>query len=86
MIRTQIYIPDDKYNELQLMASLGMGTFSALIREGIDEVIKKRKRVKILRKFDAIKDFSNLLKGGDKNLSKNIDHFLYVEPYENKIK
>ncbi len=83
MIRTQVYIPDDKYNELQLMVAMGYGTFSELFREGIDEVIKKKK-VKKVKKFDALKDFAGLLKGGPKDLSRNMDYYLYDEPYQNK--
>jgi len=83
MIRTQVYIPDDKYNELQLMVAMGYGTFSELFREGIDEVIKK-KRIKKTKKFDALHDFAGMLKGGPKDLSKNMDYYLYDEPYKNK--
>lgn len=83
MIRTQVYIPDDKYNELQLMVAMGYGTFSELFREGIDEVIKKRKNKKV-KKFNALRDFAGMLKGGSKDLSKNIDYYLYDEPYQNK--
>ena len=86
MIRTQVYIPDDKYNELQLMVAMGYGTFSELFREGIDEVIKK-KRIKKSKKFDPWRDFIGMGgKGGPKDLSKNMDYYLYVEPYENKKK
>ncbi|MBP7859746.1 hypothetical protein KA001_02180 [Patescibacteria group bacterium] len=83
MIRTQVYIPDDKYNELQLLVAMGFGTFSELFREGIDEVIKK-KRPKTTKKFDALRDLAGSLKGGPKDLSKNIDYYLYDEPYKNK--
>ena len=81
MIRTQVYIPDDKYNELQLMTAMGHGTFSELFREGIDEVIKK-KRSKQPKAFDPLKDFAGILKGGPKDLSKNMDYYLYDEPYQ----
>ncbi|EKE05759.1 MAG: hypothetical protein ACD_19C00182G0087 [uncultured bacterium] len=85
MIRTQVYIPDDKYNELQLMVAMGHGTFSELFREGIDEVIKKRKKIKT--KFDPWKDFVGQgKKGGPTDISANMDYYLYVEPYLNKKK
>ncbi len=83
MIRRQVYIPEDQYNELQLMSAMGYGTFSELFREGIDEVIK-RKKVKKTKKFDALRDFAGILKGGPKDLSKNMDYYLYDEPYQNK--
>lgn len=81
MVRTQIYLPDEEYKELQLLTLTGEDSFSDLIREGVRSVIKKRK-VKGNRKFDPFKDFGNLLKGGGKDLSSNIDYYLYEEPYE----
>jgi hypothetical protein len=87
MIRTQVYIPDEQYTELQLMVAMGIGTFSELIREGIGEVIKKKKNVKNLKKFDPWKDFVGKgLKGGLTDVSSNHDYYLYVEPYEKKKK
>ena len=83
MIRTQVYIPDDKYNELKILSAMGYGTFSELFREGIDEVINKKKAKKV-KKFDALKDFAGSLKGGPKDLSKNMDYYLYEEPYQKK--
>ena len=65
MVRTQVYIPDDQYNELKLLAAVGEGKFSDLIREGINEVIKKRKINKI-DKSDPWKDFVGAAKGGPK--------------------
>lgn len=86
MVRTQVYIPDEQYNELKLMVAVGEGKFSDLIREGINEVIKKRK-VKKVSNFDPWKDFIG--KGGrsgPKDLSKNLDYYLYIEPYKEKKK
>ncbi len=65
MIRTQVYIPEEQLNELKLLTAMGYGTFSELFREGINEVIKKKK-VKKARKFDPWKDFVGMLKGGPK--------------------
>lgn len=45
MIRTQIYLPEDLYNQLQLLSKTGRGSFSQLIREGASLVIKKRRKV-----------------------------------------
>lgn len=86
MIRTQVYIPEDQYNELKLLTAMGYGTFSELFREGLDIVIKK-KTTKKIKKFDPWKDFIGKGgKGGPKDLSKNMDYYLYVEPYEKKKK
>jgi len=65
------------------MVAMGHGSFSELFREGIDEVIKK-KRNKKAKKFDALRDFAGILKGGSKSLSKDMDYYLYVEPFKNK--
>jgi len=42
MIRTQVYIPDDQYNQLKLLAATGDYRFSDLIREGVEIVIKTK--------------------------------------------
>ncbi|OGM12121.1 hypothetical protein A2Z22_03460 [Candidatus Woesebacteria bacterium RBG_16_34_12] len=82
MIRTQVYLPEDLYNELKLLASTGKKTFSQLIREGVEVVVKRKKKRK--KKFGE--GFIGAIKGGPKDLSKNIDYYLYVEPYEKKEK
>lgn len=87
MIRTQVYIPDDRYKELQLLVATGEGKFSDLIRAGIDEVIRKKRGAKKTKKFDPWKDFIGKgPKGGPKDVSSRLDYYLYVEPYENKNK
>lgn len=84
MTRTQIYLPDEDYKELQFLALTGEDSFSDLIREGAKHVIQKKKINKKDKKFNAVNDFGSLLKGGDKDLSSKIDYYLYVEPYKNK--
>lgn len=84
MVRTQVYIPDEQYNELQIMVAMGYGNISELIREGVDSVIQSKKRIKKVSKFDPLKDMAGMLKGGPKDLSKKIDYYLYDEPYQNK--
>lgn len=85
MIRTQVYLPDEQYKDLQMLVALGKGNFSQLIREGVDEVIKKKKGAKKVKKFDPWKDFIGKgPRGGPKDLSSKIDYYLYVEPYEKK--
>ncbi len=82
MIRTQVYIPDDLHRELKLLVATGNDNFSTLIREGIELVVKKKTKKK--RKFNVWRDFIGTMKGGPKDLSKNIDYYLYVKPYEKK--
>ena len=82
MIRTQIYLPDDLYNDLKLLASSGEKNMSQLIREGAKLVVIKKNRIK--KKFDPWKEFIGKGKDGPKDLSTNLDHYLYDEPYKNK--
>lgn len=84
MVRTQVYIPDEQYSELRIMVAMGYGNISELIREGVDNVIQSKKRIKKGSKFDPLKDMAGMLKGGPKDLSKKIDYYLYDEPYQNK--
>jgi hypothetical protein len=42
MTRTQIYLPDEQHLTLHQIAKAGNTSFSQLIREGADLVIKKR--------------------------------------------
>lgn len=83
MVRNQVYFREDQDKELRLMAAVGEETFSELVRKGADIMIKMRKNKKNI-KFDALKDFAGLLKGSPKDLSKNMDYYLYDEPYKNK--
>ncbi|MBI3576897.1 hypothetical protein HY086_02590 [Candidatus Gottesmanbacteria bacterium] len=50
MIRTQVYIPDDLYTELKLLANIRKVNFSSLIREGAEKVVsaKRPKKKKLL--------------------------------------
>lgn len=85
MIRTQVYLPEDIYEDLKLLARSGKVNFSQLLREGASEVIKKKKKAK--GKFDPWREFVGAGgKGGPKDLSSKIDYYLYVKPYENKKK
>lgn len=75
MLRTQVYLPEELHQELMLLAKSTGVNFSSLIREGAQEVINK-KRIK--QKKAPLK----LLLGagsrkGPKNLSKEINRYLY---------
>ncbi len=43
MIRTQVYIPDELYNSLRLLSLEQGSNISILIREGAEEVIRKKR-------------------------------------------
>lgn len=44
MIRTQVYLPEDLHIDLKLLAKQGKTNYSSLIREGVKEVIKKKRK------------------------------------------
>lgn len=70
MIRTQVYLPEDIYEDLRLIAATQKVNFSQLIREGAKKVIKaKTKPVK----KDSWKEFAGALKTGPKDLSLRIN-------------
>ena len=83
MIRTQIYLPDDLYKDLKFLAAISGKKFSDLVREGARIVVSKRKNK---GKKDPWKSFIGMIKGGPKDLSSNLDYYLYIEPYEAKKK
>lgn len=65
-----MYIPDDLHRDLMLLAKQEGVNFSGLIREGAEEVKKKRmKRFKV----DDWRDFVGALKYGPKDLSTRIN-------------
>ena len=65
MIRTQVYLPEDLYNEVKLLSLSGEGSFSDLLRDGLRTVVKtKRKNKK--NNFAAWKSFVGAAKGGKK--------------------
>ncbi len=76
MIRTQVYIPDDLYRELRLLAQTSGKNISELLRESATEVIKKN-QIRKDKKKKWGQGFIGAGKGGPKNLAKNIDRYLY---------
>jgi len=70
MIRTQVYFPDDVYEDLRLISRTHKVNMSQLIREGAKKVIKDRTK---LAKSDDWKEFAGALKTGPKDLSKRIN-------------
>lgn len=75
MIRTQIYLPEDLYNDLKLLAATKKKNFSDLIREGAREVIRKKRA----SKKKNWKKFIGVIKGGPKNAASKIDYYVYGE-------
>jgi hypothetical protein len=42
MIRTQVYLPEELYNDVKLLSLSGEGNFSDLLREGLKTVVKAK--------------------------------------------
>lgn len=74
MIRTQVYIPEDLHRDLMLLAKQEGVNFSKLVREGVEEVRKKRTKAK---KNDWREFVGAGGRGGPKDLSSKIDYYLY---------
>jgi len=85
MTRTQLYLPENQYEELKRLASLRRQTFAALMRELIEEKLNEGKKLKGKQKQkNALSVILNSLpiieklKGGKiKDLSIHHDEYLY---------
>lgn len=44
MIRTQVYLPNELHTELHRLAKVHDTSFSQLVRDGVQEVVRKKKR------------------------------------------
>lgn len=77
MIRTQVYIPEDLHRDLKLLANTERVNYSTLIREGVKEIIQKRRRRKVKKEWG--KGFIGAYKGKVKtNAVKDIhDYYRY---------
>lgn len=73
MIRTQVYLPDELYHDLKLLAATGNENFSGLIRRGVEKVVREKKKTK--KKFDPLKDFAGTIKGYKTNAVKDIHEY-----------
>ncbi len=81
----QVYMVDEHSKDLTFLASKKKKNFSQALRDVIDSGLKiqmepykkKANRSEILNKFVGL-DKSK----GNRNLARNIDRILYVEPYE----
>ena len=81
MIRTQVYIPDQLYQEIGLVAKREKKPRAQVIRETLNEGLEKKKDTK--NAGIALLELAELGKKlrikGPKDLSTNIDKYLYEE-------
>ena len=76
MIRTQIYIPEEIHQATKLLAQKQGKTLTELIRNFITTGVIEEKKKK--RKQRSLSSLARLgISGGPKDLSKNIDKYLY---------
>jgi len=69
-----VYLPEDVHRDLKLLAKTEGVNFSTLVRQGAEEIIKKKK----IRKKDWRK-LVGVIKGGSRDVSSKIDYYLYGE-------
>ncbi|MEK7550556.1 MAG: hypothetical protein AAB535_02120 [Patescibacteria group bacterium] len=78
MVRNQVYLSEDQDRELRLRVAIGEGTYSELIRKGIDEILKKKPRVKKNKDWGKWKSFIGACKtdfGGKSGLELIDDYY-----------
>ena len=76
MIRTQVYLPEEMHRDLKLLAAAQGVNYSTLIRTGVTHVLRDDQTKK--KNSDAWKSFMGAGgKGGPKDISSRIDHYLY---------
>ena len=77
MIRTQVYISQDIHKKLLNLAAINKEPMAAIVRKFIKEGLKQTE-VRDFSGKETLLNISNLdLTSGPKDLSKNIDHYLY---------
>ncbi len=81
MVRTQVYLPEDLYNEVKLLSHSGEGTFSELLREGLRVIVKVKRKSK-KNNFAAWKSFIGACKADFKGKSGKE---LINDYYENDV-
>ena len=80
MIRTQIYIPKETHNQLSRLARSKQEPMAKVVRQFLVEGLK-RAQVQDLSGKQALHRISSLrLQGGPKDLSRNLNHYLYGSP------
>lgn len=75
MLRTQIYLPEELSQELKLLAKKEEKPTAKLVRELLDEGVKKRKKKK--NAGTILKEIAALAVEGPGDLSTNLFDYLY---------
>lgn len=80
MIRTQIYIPEDAHRKLSRLAEQKAQPMAEIVRDFIEEGLQKTQASDNSGRKTLLSIAQMRLKGGDIDLSLNIDHYLYGAP------
>lgn len=80
MIRTQIYIPEELHRQLLNYANKNSQSMAGIVREFIQEGIEKNTPDYKSGKETLKAMLKSNFRGGPKDLSKNLDHYLYGGP------
>jgi len=80
MQRTQMYLDDKLRKDLIALAKREDTSMAKIARDILKEGVKRKKKIDTSG-IAVMENLMNLnLKGGPKDLSKNIDHYLYGGP------
>ncbi|MCA9407518.1 MAG: ribbon-helix-helix protein, CopG family [Candidatus Omnitrophica bacterium] len=84
MVRTQIYLPKDLHQRLTRLASQRGKPMAQLVRDLIDKGLKEREEGDFSGKEALTKLFAIQATGSPKDLSQQVDHYLYGTPKRKK--
>ena len=78
MIRTQVYLPEDLYQEVRVVAKKESKKSAQILRELLYEGLQKRKKKGTIG--EALLDLASVaVKGAPPDLSTNHDKYLYED-------
>jgi plasmid stability protein len=80
MIRTQLYISEEAHRNLRMLAEASGESMAKIVRDILEERLEHREENDYSGK-QAVRSLLKLqFRGGPKDLSANLDHYLYGAP------
>ena len=76
MVRTQIQLTEEQYENLKRVARLNNVSMSELIRKKVDDAVNSLSSDRAVRKIIKAKSIAGQFGSGQKNLSENHDYYL----------
>ena len=77
MLRTQVYLPEDIYQEIKVAAKKENKATAQVVRELLEEGLSIKRQKSSIGK--ALLELTTIKAKGPKDLSTNIDNYLYEE-------